>query len=194
MRNIIFKRDVKEIDSEAAIELNTSGLNSEYKIVIWKPGITNFVPESYPKKYFLYWFFHYFGFFKNRNYSAVLIYHNSKVVSCILVIPAYFKWPFMNKKDVQIAYVITDKEYRGKGLAAEAILNSIKNLKNTDVENIWYVTSEDNHSSIKLCTKLGFKPMGYGARKYIMKFIHILQMQAAEINLEQHKSGDKNKS
>ena len=100
----------------------------------------------------------------------------------------------MNKKDVQIAYVITDKDYRGKGLADEAILNSIKNLKNTDVENIWYVTSEDNHSSIKLCTKLGFKPMGYGARKYILKFIHILQMQAAEINLELHKSGDKNKS
>lgn len=194
MRSIIFKRDVIEIGSEAAIDLNTSGLNSEYKIVFWKPGITTFVPESYPKKYFLYWFFHYFGFFKNRNYSAVLIYHNSKVVSCILVIPAYFKWPFMNKKDVQIAYVITDKEYRGKGLAAKAILNSIKKLESTDVENIWYVTSEDNHSSIKLCTKLGFKPMGYGARKYILKFIHILQMQAAEINLELHKSGDKNKS
>lgn len=90
----------------------------------------------------------------------------------------------MNKKDVQIAYVITDKEYRGQGLAAAAIIDSIKYLRNTDVENIWYVTSEDNLSSIKLCTKLGFKPMGYGARKYIMKFIHILQMQVSKINLE----------
>lgn len=90
----------------------------------------------------------------------------------------------MNKKDVQIAYVITDKDYRGKGLAAEAILNSAKYLKNTDAENIWYVTSEDNHSSIKLCSKLGFKTIGYGARKYILKFIHILQMQTAKINME----------
>jgi ribosomal protein S18 acetylase RimI-like enzyme len=181
LRSIIFKSHV----NEAGKDFKTTGLTSEYKIVFWKPGLTNYVPESYPKKYIMYWFFHYFGFFKNRNYSAVLIYHNSKVVSCILAIPSYFKWPFMNKKDVQIAYVITDKEYRGKGLAAAAIVNSINYLKNTDVENIWYVTSEDNYSSIKLCTKLGFKPIGYGARKYLMKFLHILQMQTAKINIEE---------
>ncbi|MBN8568325.1 MAG: GNAT family N-acetyltransferase [Ignavibacteria bacterium] len=179
MRSIIFKCSIPEVGKE----FNAQTLSPEYKIVFWKPTLTEFVPESYPKKYFLYWVFHYFGFFKNRNYSAILIYHNSQVVSCILAIPAYFKWPFMDKKDVQIAYVITDKDYRGKGLAAAAILESVKNLKYTDVENIWYVTSEDNHSSIKLCTKLGFKPMGYGARKYIMKFLHILQIQKTKINL-----------
>lgn len=180
MRSIIFKCDVSEIGKD----FKQVELPSDYKTVFWKPGLTKLVPESYPKKYFFYWFFHLVGIFKNRNYSAILIYHNTKVVSCILAIPAYFKWPFMNKKDVQIAYVITDTKYRGKGLAAAAILSSVKNLKNTDVEDVWYVTSEDNHSSIKLCSKLGFKPMGYGQRKYIMKFIHILQMQAAQINLQ----------
>ncbi len=180
MRSIIFKCDASDVDKDSA----EAGLSSDYKIEFWKPGVTKWVPESYRKKYFLYWIFHYCGFFKNRNYSAVVIRHNSKVVSCILSIPAYFKWPFMNKKDVQIAYVITDTAYRGKGLAAAAILSSAQLLRSTAVENIWNVTSEDNHSSIKLCSKLGFRPMGYGARKYIMKFIHILQMQTAKINLE----------
>ncbi len=183
MKSITFKCSVNEIGKNfIPIELP-----SDYKVVFWKPGMTRLVPESYPKKYFFYWFFHYLRIFKNRNYSAILIYHNAKVVSCILAIPAYFKWPFMNKKDVQIAYVITDTAYRGKGLAAAAILESAKNLQSTDVEDVWYVTSEDNYSSIKLCSKLGFTPIGYGQRKYIMKFIHILQMQTAKINLETQK-------
>jgi RimJ/RimL family protein N-acetyltransferase len=180
MRSIIFKRNIKEIGNDFEL----SRLDKEYKVVFWKPGFTQFVPESYPKKYFLYWLFHYLGIFKNRNYSAILIYHKLKVISCILAIPAYFKWPFMNTKDVQIAYVITDTNYRGKGLAAKAILASVKNLLQTDVNDVWYVTSEDNTSSIKLCTKLGFIPEGYGKRKYFLKFLHVLQMQKEKINLD----------
>lgn len=180
MRSIIFKKSIESIGKNHP----ESKLNNEYKIVFWRPDLTRFVPESYPKKYFLYWIFHYLGIFKNKNYSAILIYNNSKVVSCILAIPAYFKWPFMNKKDVQIAYVITDSNYRGKGLAAEAIIASIKYLLNTSVNDVWYVTSEDNLSSIKLCTKLGFEPEGYGKRKYFLKFLHVLQMQKEQINLD----------
>ncbi len=176
-QSIIFKQNINEIGEN----FDALNLQSDYNVVFWKPGLTNFVPESYPKKYFLYWVFHYFGIFKNRNYCSVLIYHNLKVVSCILAIPAYFKWPFMKKKDVQIAYVITDNQYRGKGLAAIAILDCIKNLKKTNVGDVWYVTSEDNTSSIKLCTKLGFKQIGFGARKYILKFLHILQLQINKV-------------
>lgn len=180
MRSIIFRQHISNIGKD----YQETKLDNEYKIVFWKPGLTKFVPESYPKKYFLYWIFHYFGIFKNRNYSAILIYHNSKVVSCILAIPSYFKWPFMQKNDAQIAYVITDTNYRGKGLAAEAILASVKNLQHTGVHDVWYVTSEDNFSSIKLCTKLGFEPQGYGKRKYFLKFLHVLQMQREKINID----------
>ncbi|MBX7046472.1 MAG: GNAT family N-acetyltransferase [Ignavibacteria bacterium] len=174
-QSIIFSGKIEEIGKGFRLDK----LSDEYTIKIWTPSLSRFVPQSYPKKYFLYWIFHFFRIFRNNNYSSVLIYHKGKVVSCILAIPAYFKWPFMGKYDVQIAYVITDTNYRGKGLAAAAILESVKNLLNKNVQNIWYVTSVDNTSSIKLCTKLGFQKIGYGARKYFLKFLHILQLSPA---------------
>lgn len=171
--SIIYKRSIDDIRKE---EISID-LASDFKIVFWKPSFTNFIPESYPTKYFIYWFFHFLRIFKNRNYSAILIYHKGKVVSCILAIPAYFKWPFMGKNDVQIAYVITDTEYRGQGLAAVAIENAFKELSSTTVKDVWYVTSFDNKSSQRLCTKLGFLPAGTGSRKYFLKFFHVLQLK-----------------
>lgn len=83
----------------------------------------------------------------------------------------------MAKKDVQIAYVITDENYRGKGLAAVAIENAIKQLSSTDTKDVWYITSSDNTSSQRLCTKLGFEAVGNGSRKYFLKFFYVLQLK-----------------
>ena len=84
------------------------------------------------------------------------MFYNKENVASLLVVPAYFRWPFMGKKDVQIIYVMTKTEYRGKGLALKMINFALSKLP-PDVNKIWYVTDENNLSSQRVAEKLNFR-------------------------------------
>lgn len=139
---------------------------------IWRPGISNYIPPDKSFKYILYWLFHYIRIFNNQDYSSLLVYHNEKIISSLLIVPAYFKWKFMNKNDIQFTYVITSTDYRGQGIAAAAIKIAMSELSKNN-RSFWYVTDTKNYSSIKLCTKLGFEFVGYG-KKYSLKSIRLI--------------------
>lgn len=122
----------------------------------WVPGINAFIPPGKGMRYLIYWFFHYLHIFKNKGYSASLILENEKLIASLLIVPSYFKWPFMLKQDVQFTYVMTDPGHRGKGIGEMMIRETIRNLKDI-TGSIWYITDTDNTASIRLCTKVGFK-------------------------------------
>ena len=153
--------------------------NNTFKLVHWMPGIKHGLrPKRFPFKYNIFWFYHFFRIFKNKNYSSFLLYDGDLVVSALLVIPTYYRWTFMANSDVQLTYVITHPEYRGKGLAKQIIKHALKHLKSKKVKRVWYVTEQENTASIKLCESMGFRLVGTGIRKHFFNgLIKILYLK-----------------
>jgi hypothetical protein len=131
-------------------------LDSQFKVTIWKPSIFDLIPPGKPFKYILFTFFTWFRVFKNNNYFYIRVYHNKTLVSSVMVVPAYFRWKYMDKNDIQFIYVTTNEAYRGQNLAASTIVETLKYLK-SKVNLSWYVTSSDNIASQRVAIKLGFK-------------------------------------
>jgi hypothetical protein len=134
-----------------------------YTFKLWKPTLCNAYPPNKSKKYLFYYLFHLLGIFKNKNYCAVLVYHDELLIASLLIVPKYFKWPFMGSNDVQFTYVLTKKEYRGQGLASKMLVFGYENLKSR-INNYWYVTTEDNLISQNVAIKCGFLKSGIGVR------------------------------
>lgn len=162
---LVFKKDSKGAVSSADIDLS-------YNLRVWKPSLLNFLPPNKGYKYFMYWLFYMFGIFKNTNYSAYLLYDKGELVSSLLVIPSYFKWPFMGKTDIQFAYVMTSRNYRGKGVAGKLIKQAMADF-NQKVGAFWYVTDTENDASIRVAEKLGFRCYGKAERDNLLKILKL---------------------
>lgn len=130
--------------------------DDDYEYCIWRPKITNLIPPNKGLKYLLFTLFYYTHIFKNRNYFGVNLCYQQIEVASLLIVPTFFKWPFMAKQDVQVIYVMTKKEHRGKGLAIKMIKFALSKLP-SKVDAIWYVTDENNPSSQRVAEKLDFK-------------------------------------
>ena len=164
-KTLIYKHNGVSKDMSGKLETN------EYTVKLWHPSFIHFVPPNKSIKYLFYWFFHYLRIFKNNNYSALLVYHKNRLITSLLIVPAHFKWPFMAQNDLQFTYVMTAKEYRGQGLAAQALLYILHNF-NEDDRTFWYVTDIKNQASIHLCKKIGFEFQGYGERKGFLNCLY----------------------
>ncbi|MFN3754463.1 GNAT family N-acetyltransferase [Flavobacterium sp.] len=131
----------------------------------WKPSVFSWYPKGYGAKYFLYSLFSFLGIFKNKNYSAFFAYKENELVGSLLVVPKYFKWPFMHKDDVQLTYVKIYKEYRGKGYGKQMITNVLFMLQHQNRDNaVWYVTDDSNQASKSTAEGVGFQLNSYGVK------------------------------
>lgn len=126
----------------------------------WTPGLFNFRPENTEIKYVLFWFAHYLNLFGSKCYSSYQLVVEGEVVSSLVCVPALSLWSFMKKDDVQIKGVYTKPEYRGKGFGYK-LLEYVRNDLNVQKQSVWYLTHDQNFSSIKLCEKVGFQFVGY---------------------------------
>ena len=116
----------------------------------------SFIPPNKSIKYIFYWFFHYLHIFKNRDYSALLVYEEKNLIASMLIVPAHFKWPFMKSDDLQFTYVLTAPMFRGKGIGEMMLRRAIREYQRNNRE-FWYVTDKNNYASIRLCSKAGFE-------------------------------------
>lgn len=145
---------------------STKEIDIDFKI--WKPSIFNPIPLGLPKKYLLYYFFYLFQIFKNKNYYAILGYKNNVIACSLLIVPSYFKWPFMQKNDVQLIYVKTYSNFRGNGYAKKMVFYSLNFLKTkSEINDIWYVTDSNNLASQALAKGTFFKNDFVGKRIYL---------------------------
>jgi ribosomal protein S18 acetylase RimI-like enzyme len=147
---------------------NIRAIPPGYEIRLWKPTWKNFIPPKKGPKYFAYWIFHMVGVFRNRNYCALSVHDQSRIVSSLLVVPAHFKWPFMGKDDLQITYVMTDQQYRGQGIGKAAIKFSMLSCQG---KTMWYVTDEDNYPSVNLCKQTGFHFYAHGLKYSLLGIV-----------------------
>ena len=148
-------------------------LDTQYAIAIkpvdiyaylWKPSFSCVHPPDLDGK-FRYWGIAYLlKLFGNHDYRVLYLLSGSKVVHRSVVMPRYFRWPFMNRDDLQVSSTWTDPSYRGRGYATYS-LTLIAQLFSKQGRSIWYVTMENNIPSIKVCLSAGFQLYNYAERK-----------------------------
>ena len=161
LKNFVLKWWILLMDDKIIIyrteDLKGSGSfeETEFKLTIWRPSLWQLIPPEKNPKYILYWLFHYLGIFGNSRYTALLLYHGGTIIASLLIVPAYFKWPFMAKGDVQFTYVKTTKAFRGRGIASNLLRAARKSLDHFN-GNIWYVTNTQNIASRRVASSLGF--------------------------------------
>ncbi len=143
-------------------KLQVQPIGENYELIKWKPGTLKIIPPKQSIGTFLFfWLFNYLKIFKNTRYSAYLLQKKDEIITRIVVFPAFFRFPFMDKKDIQVGYIFSDTNYRGQGLAKW----TLKNIINDNLsKKIWYVTEEKNKASIKLAQSCGLKFYAYGQR------------------------------
>lgn len=167
MTFLIYKLNKERIQQNFDIDAN---------LEIWKPSLSTFRHSRLPSKYLIWWFYHYMHIFRNKNLQVWLYYINQELAHFFCIVPKYYRWPFMNKNDVQITYVITTKKYRGNNIAFNAIGKAINKLEIAG--DIWYVTDSTNYASQKLAEKLGFELFGNGERETFFRgLVKILKVK-----------------
>ena len=136
----------------------------KYTFVLWKPSLSSLAPKGIPMTpYVVWWLFHCLNFFYNHDYAIFLIYDEGHLIHRSCIFPGYFRFPFMQKQDLQIGDTWTDPAYRGRGLAVIAMTETIRKCAKQN-RDFWYLVAEDNASSIRVAEKAGFKLFGRGVR------------------------------
>ena len=128
-------------------------------IVHWQPRLYRLKPPDKAWKYSVYTIFHWFRVFRNANYGALFALENGAPKASMLIVPAYFRWPFMNDGDVQFTYVVTHSSARREGWAELLLHEGIRRVQK-DGRQIWYVTDSNNVASQRLAEKTGFELIG----------------------------------
>ena len=142
-----------EILSDDSVERTDA--QTEY----WRPSIARLTPVGKRRKYVAYSVFHWLRIFRNRDYGELSVTKGDKRKASMLVVPAYFKWPFMRENDVQFTYVVTDPFSRQEGWGTYLVQQGLKRFLQQD-RQIWYVTDTNNVASQRLAEKAGFSLVG----------------------------------
>lgn len=150
------------LDSQSASQPRSS-LDASFSVKLWKPTLRQIVPPGSPLKLAVWWGMHYLHIFTNREYRLLLICHDGAVVHRSVVSPRYFRFPFMDRDDLQIGDTWTSPQFRGKGLATIAV-TEILHLMRKPGRRFWYLTKASNVASIRVIEKVGFKKVGEGIR------------------------------
>ena len=152
-------------DFDAGHRLKDVFIDKKYSTVLWKPTLLKIIPAGLKWIPFsIWWVMNNLYMFSNKDYGLYLIYDEEILIHRSVIMPRYFRFPFMGKKDLQIGDTWTMPEYRGEGLAPFAVQGVVKSLKKSK-RKFWYVVEKDNNPSIRSIKKAGFVKYGTGVRK-----------------------------
>lgn len=164
---LIFKYRNENIDAVLPVGL---------QFQIERPSLLNSKPKWLSEKYRIYYLFYLLGIFKNKHYYYVSGWVKGELSCFLIVVPKYYRWPFMGDSDVQLMYVVTKDRFKGKGFGTALLQFTINFLKSKNINSIWYVTDTDNIASQKLAAKVGFTLFSKAKRSYLfnIKFLKTL--------------------
>lgn len=142
-----------------------ASLDQQYFVEVWKPTLRRLVPKSPAKAPFFVWSaLKFLKLFGSAHYVVFFVKHGGRVVHYSVVLPKYFRTPFMGKNDLQIGPCWTHNEHRRKGIASYVIHEILESYKEAD-RRFWYIVREDNIPSRRLVEKAGFTLYGKGVRE-----------------------------
>jgi RimJ/RimL family protein N-acetyltransferase len=135
-----------------------------YEPLFWRPSLTRICPPGqrlYP--FAIWWLLHVLRVFRNREYGVFLIRHASQWVHRSVVTPRFFRFPFMNVRDLQVGDVWTAESERGRGLASFALLSILRADRDRQ-RPYWYLVDEGNVASIRVAERANFRRTALGTR------------------------------
>jgi RimJ/RimL family protein N-acetyltransferase len=157
MRYLFFHRALSPDPAPAALP---SGLT----LACWRPGPLRLRPEGLPAVPFLVWgWWHALGVFRSRDYAIVQVFDGNALVHRTCLLPSHFRFPFMGPGDLQAAGIWTRPDLRGRGLGLAALGEALR-LCQRPGRTLWYMAREQNHASIRLAEKAGFRLWGWGEK------------------------------
>ncbi len=136
------------------------------QVSLWRPKGWSVVPPGCGiMPFVIWWAFHVFRVFRNRQYSVLLIHGENGLVHRSCVFPGYFRFPFMAAGDLQVGDTFTTLSHRGRGIALAALSDiSTRFCLQGQGGMLWYIVRDDNVASIRVAEKCGFRLVGYGMR------------------------------
>jgi GNAT superfamily N-acetyltransferase len=137
----------------------------ELRASFWGPSFARpFPPGRLDPRILSYTLLHVGRQFKCRDYGMVaLIDQQGHIAHSSMIMPSFARFPFMERRDLQIGATQTRAEYRGRGLAVWAIDEAVARFG--DDRSYWYLTNAANAASIAVIRKAGFTFAGTGDKE-----------------------------
>jgi RimJ/RimL family protein N-acetyltransferase len=141
-------------------------LPAEYSWVIWRPSFWQAWPPTASsvelKLRFLFrWVLLHLGLMREPECGALLVHDQGQLVHYSGFTSGYWRFPFMDREDMQIGNTWTDPAHRGKGIAQFALRTLVSALGRPG-RKLWYVVEATNASSIKVVERAAFTLVGSG--------------------------------
>ena len=171
MRYMFFRKnlaEVKEPDNDTLTKVNAS-----YKLETFKPDWLHIMPKGmnvtligmYQSLVFIIWWFLYLAMWKrqDKSYEHYLVYDGERLIHYSVVLPRYYRYPFMGSNDIQIGPYWTAEEYRGQGICPFIIRKTLSDYQ-LRRGYAYVLISEDNLKSQRSAIRGGVDFYGYGIR------------------------------
>jgi RimJ/RimL family protein N-acetyltransferase len=130
----------------------------------WRPACDGFPPWVPDAAENLAWFaFDRLGLFASREFEAMSVWRDGRLVHRMIVTPRWLRFPFMDQDDLQVGAIWTAPEARRLGLARAAIAEAHRRHA-APGRWFWYVADDENAASIALAEACGYQLAGEGRR------------------------------
>lgn len=136
-----------------------------YSYSLWRPSLFSLKPNGaslFP--FIVWWVFDFLRIFANRDYAVSTVYHGEMLVHYVGFFPRYFRFPFMDKGDLQLGDGWTHPDHRGKRIAPFSYISGIRSLRKQN-RKFWGLIEEKNLSATRAFGKTGAKLIGEGIRR-----------------------------
>ena len=130
----------------------------------WRPARDGLPPPGAHRAENLAWFaFDRLGLFASRDFEALLVVEDGRLLHRLIITPRWFRFPFMGEGDLQVGALWTAPEARRLGLARAAVLEAHRRHA-APGRTLWFVVDEANAASIRLAEVCGYLLAGEGRR------------------------------
>lgn len=144
-------------------------LPKDFEYRVFKPSILKPLPQGFGGSLKTISFFRLtsilqiFWHNSKKPYKIHLLYKENRLAHYSVVLPKYYRFPFMDEYDIEIGPCWTDSQYRGLGLYP-AVLQKILETFSKYKKNAWIFCENDNKASIRGIEKAGFEFIGEGRK------------------------------
>jgi hypothetical protein len=146
-------------------QLRQFDLPPGYDWILWRPTLSELMPPGIARDLASFvgrWLLHQLHLFSNRDYRVMLIRRGAEVAHYSAITGRYRRLGVIDRdQDLQVGYVWTRPQDRGRRLASFALSRSIRILRRPG-RRIWYLCRRDDVASRKLAESVGMSLIGHG--------------------------------
>lgn len=130
----------------------------------WQPGVDGFPPRGARDIANQFWWaLANSGGFASRGFAEIRIEKRGRLLHRLIVTPAWYRFPFMAERDLQIGALWTAPDARRKQLARIAMSEAHRRF-GSDGSRFWYIADATNSASEALARSCGYELVATGRR------------------------------